>query len=459
MACLFVLDDAAEGAWPLGAASRWWLRRSLESLDASLRTIGSRLVVRRGDSIEALADVTRAIGADRVVASARHEPAAVAHETVVRAALARRGVRLELFPGSLLHDPASIRTADGRPFRVFTPFWKACLAHGIDGVPVRAPESLRDASEGVPSLPIEALELDPAIPWDEGLAEEWSPGESGAKARWVRFAREGLAGYATGRDLCGTEGTSRLSPHLHFGEISPRRIWHELAKVERSSGARSEASRAGHETWRESLRRFRAELGWREFAHHVLVAAPETPELPLRREFARFPWSRDESLLRAWRRGRTGYPLVDAGMRQLWRSGWMHNRVRMVVASFLVKHLLQPWQEGARWFWDTLVDADLANNTLGWQWTAGCGADAAPYFRIFNPSAQGERFDANGAYVRRWVPELAPMPDRFIHSPWTAPASLREACAGYPRPIVDHVPSRERALEAFASLRSDGSDA
>jgi len=290
--------------------------------------------------------------------------------------------------------------------------------------------------------------LGPKLNWIAGLRAAWKPGSAGAEAELKRFLRDGLLTYPEGRNRPDLPGTSRLSPHLHFGEISPRQVWHA---VKRSAESKSVSAAV----WRDW--QFLTELGWREFAHHLLFHFPHTPEQPLRPEFARFPWRKNPVWLRAWQRGQTGYPFVDAGMRELWATGWMHNRVRMVAASFLVKNLLLPWQDGARWFWDTLVDADLANNTLGWQWTAGCGADAAPFFRIFNPVSQGDKFDPEGAYVRRWVPELARLPSTWIHHPWQAPPTAL-AAAGielgrtYPRPIVSHLVSRELALEAYRRI-------
>jgi deoxyribodipyrimidine photo-lyase len=280
------------------------------------------------------------------------------------------------------------------------------------------------------------------------LREHWQPGEVGAQNRLQEFLGTAARDYETNRDRPDFAGTSRLSPHLHFGEISSRQIWHEMRKT---------LSRAKHRQT-VSFDRFRAELGWREFANHLLFHFPQTPGKPLRKEFAKFPWAMNRKFLRAWQRGLTGYPIVDAGMRQLWHTGWMHNRVRMIVASFLVKDLLIPWQQGAAWFWDTLVDADLANNTLGWQWSAGCGADAAPYFRIFNPITQGEKFDPQGDYVRRWIPELNNLPSEFIHAPWQAPplelvAASIELGKTYPRPIVDHKMARARALLSFKKMK------
>jgi deoxyribodipyrimidine photo-lyase len=293
-----------------------------------------------------------------------------------------------------------------------------------------------------------SLSLLPKIDWTQGLATEWTPGAGGAHARLERFLRCAFEDYAVERDQPGILGTSRLSPHLHFGEIGPRQVWSAVGHAARGAGR--------HSSWRDS--QFLTELGWREFAYHLLYHFPATPERPLRASFERFPWKSDPTALEAWRRGRTGYPIVDAGMRELWSSGWMHNRVRMIVASFLVKDLLLPWTEGARWFWDTLVDADLANNTLGWQWVAGCGADAAPFFRIFNPVSQGERFDPAGDYVRRWVPELAALPHAWIHRPWAAPADVLHSAGvalgeSYPRPLVDHDAARKDALAALARVK------
>jgi deoxyribodipyrimidine photo-lyase len=451
---VYILDDAGEGAWKPGGASRWWLHHALASLDASLRALGSRLVLARGDSVRVLGDLVETSGAGAVFWNRRHEPLIRARDEVIKKYLTARGIEAKSHNASLLHEPHTVANKQGKPFQVFTPFWKHCLARSV-GPPIAFNlKALPALSIPAPELVegrLPDLNLLPAIPWDGEFGPHWKPGEEGAMKRLNHFVRRALSEYADSRNLPGEDGTSMLSPWLHFGEISPRQVW---AAVEAQSRAEGTSPDSG------GARVYLAEIGWREFGYHLLHHFPHTPEQPLRAEFARFPWAQDPGgkKLRAWQHGFTGYPIVDAGMRQLWRTGWMHNRVRMVAASFLVKHLRLPWQEGAAWFWDTLVDADLASNTLGWQWTAGCGADAAPYFRIFAPVTQGERFDANGDYVRAWVPELAKLPAKWIHAPWTAPPDVL-AAAGvtlgktYPRPIVDHASARADALQAFALLK------
>jgi len=378
----------------------------------------------------------------------------VTRDARIQAELVAAGLEVKHFNSALLHEPAAIANKQGRPFQVFTPYWRHCLALPV-GPPIKLTVRTLPAPAAWPAAPeLSELELLPRRQWAAEFREAWEPGEAGGAARLRYFAKHAMEAYSDRRDWPSRDGTSMLSPWLHFGEVSPRQIWAAVKTLSQESGVFPPSNGA---------RVFLSEIGWREFAHHLLFHFPLTPEQPLRADFVRFPWADDAdgAKLRAWQRGRTGYPMVDAGMRQLWRTGWMHNRVRMVAASFLVKHLRLPWTQGAAWFWDTLVDADLANNTLGWQWSAGCGADAAPYFRIFAPVLQGEKFDANGDYVRRWVPELARLPAKFIHAPWAAPADML-ATAGvrlgenYPRPIVDHAVARAEALAAFKQLRSGG---
>jgi len=445
----FIWAPDEEAPWEPGAASRWWLHHSLERLDEALRARGSRLIIRRGPTLEALRGLVRDTGARAVLWNRRYEPAVIRRDARVKEALRAEGVHAESTNSALLHEPWTVENKAGRPFQVFTPFWRACLAKDDPAQPRPAPATIR-APAAWPGTPrVHDLGLLPSIAWDAGLREAWSPGEAGAQVQLRRFTGEALLRYGEARNRPDLPGTSRLSPHLHFGEIGPSQVWHAARRAADKAGVPPEKWRA----WQ-----FLAEVGWREFAHHLLYHFPETPDRPLRPEFERFPWREDAAALKAWRKGRTGYPLVDAGMRELWTTGWMHNRVRMVVGSFLVKNLLLRWQDGARWFWDTLVDADLASNTLGWQWVSGCGADAAPYFRIFNPVSQGEKFDPEGAYVRRWVAELGRLPAPHIHAPFDVPdLVLREAGVvpgrTYPEPLVRHSVSRVAALEAFASLR------
>lgn len=446
---VFVWSTQEESPWAPGAASRWWLHQSLTRLDQALRQRGVRLVVRRGPALVALQSLVAETGASAVFWNRRYEPLVRRRDAELKAALRADGLQVRTFNASLLFEPWTVRTKAEKPFQVFAPFWKACLASTAPAPPLAAPGRLRGPRRWPKSVGLEALELQPGVDWASGLRETWHPGESGAREQLERFVDEALFHYPDGRDRPALALTSRLSPHLCFGEIGPRQVWQAVNA--RACAERIPGLLRGAEIY---LR----ELGWREFAYHLLFHFPHTPELPLRGEFERFPWDADERSLRAWQRGRTGYPMVDAGMRELWATGWMHNRVRMLVASFLVKDLLLSWRSGAEWFWDTLVDADLANNTLGWQWTAGCGADAAPYFRVFNPISQGEKFDAAGDYVRRWVPELARLPAAWIHRPWQAPASvLIDAGVAigrtYPAPIIDHAAARRRALAALASIK------
>jgi deoxyribodipyrimidine photo-lyase len=447
--CLYVLDEASRTPYAraLGGAARWWLAQSLKALQASLRSIGGTLVLRRGPAAKIVTELVRETRAGSVfwneIAQAPHQ--AIADDIAAR--LTDMGVVARSFPGDLLARPSDIRNKEGRGLKVFTPFWRRIQALGDPPAPRPAPGSLRPI-DGLASEPLESWRLEPRHPdWAAGLRKTWTPGEAAAQERLRRFLTGGVKAYAGDRDRPDRVGTSGLSPHLRFGEISPRQVWH---------AARFAA--AEHPVLAIDIDKFLSELGWREFCRHLLFDAPDLAERNWQGTFDAFPWRQDEEALAAWQRGRTGFPIVDAGMRELWHSGVMHNRVRMVAASFLVKHLLIDWREGERWFWDTLVDADAGSNPANWQWIAGPGADAAPYFRVFNPVLQGEKFDPDGAYVRRWVPELARLPAPLIHRPWTAtPLELASADVElgriYPEPIIDHKVARARALAAYARLR------
>jgi deoxyribodipyrimidine photo-lyase len=444
---LYVLDDEAAGPWAPGGASRWWLHHSLASLAAALRARGARLILRRGRAEEVLPAVASEAGARVVHAGRLYEPWARARDKRVAAALAERGVAIEGARTALLFEPWEIRTKTGGPYGVYTPFSRACFAAPAPAQPSPAPARIPSPATHPASEDLDAWALLPTRPdWAGGLRETWTPGEEGAAARLAAFTARALARYDEARNRPDMPGTSGLSPHLHWGEVSPAAVWHAALAAGAARGAATET--------------FLKELLWREFSHHLLWHRPEMPEEALKPAFAAFPWRNDSAALAAWQKGRTGYPIVDAGMRQLWQTGWMHNRVRMITASFLVKHLLLPWQAGEAWYWDTLVDADLAANSASWQWVAGSGADAAPYFRIFNPVLQGEKFDPDGTYVRRFVPELAKLPPSVIHRPWEAPPVLL-AGAGvrlgqtYPAPIVEHGAARARALAALATISAD----
>lgn len=443
--CLYILDEESAGLRHLGGATRWWLAGSLRALDADLRKLGQRLVLRRGKAADVVPSMAQEARAQTVYWNRRYDrPGMVVDEAVV-AALKARGIGGGTFPGSLLVEPQKL-TPNG-PLRVFTPFYKRILALGALRAPQPAPTSLPPAPQAGGDT-FEKWRLEPTKPdWAGGLRETWQPGEKAARQKLGDFL-DAIGGYAEGRDRPDKPSTSRLSPHLRFGEISPLDIWH----------AARFAADQGRAPARD-IEKFLSELGWREFSWHLLHHYPDLATVNLRRRFDDFPWRHDQVALRAWQRGETGYPIVDAGMRELWHTGWMHNRVRMVAASFLVKHLLIDWRAGERWFWDTLVDADPANNPASWQWVVGSGADAAPYFRIFNPVLQGQKFDPKGNYVRRWIPELAYLPDQVIHAPWEADQKTLEDAkvrlgADYPTPIVDHAAARQRALAAFASIKA-----
>ena len=444
---LYIYSTAEAGKWSPGGATNWWLHHSLKEFSAAAERLGSPLILREGSTLNNIIDVIDRCGADAVYWNCAYEPAARQLEAEVGRALTKRGVMSAPNQGNTLLRPDLLATGKGEPYKVFTPFWRALVGREED-IPPPLPKhpSFEAPEKEIPSMSLESLQLLPAIRWDVGIEATWEPGEHGAHKMLERLIAEVLMSYESGRNAPSEENVSRLSPYLHFGELSPRTVWRELRKHAVTT----------HGT-KHAVDIFLRQIVWREFATYLLYHFPHTAELPLRSEFNEFPWQDNDNVLRAWQKGQTGYPIVDAGMRELWTTGWMHNRVRMIVASFLVKDLLVPWQRGAEWFWDTLVDADLGNNTMGWQWVAGCGADAAPYFRIFNPVLQGEKFDARGQYVRRWVPELAKLDDKWIHRPWDAPPLVLQAAGvslgkTYPNPIVDHANARGLALLAYSTI-------
>lgn len=448
---VYVLDDADAGEWAPGGASRWWLHGSLAALQEALRASGNALILRRGAAIDVLPALIAEAGADAVFWNRRYEPWARARSERLKALLRRQGIDARSFNAGLLAEPGELLNQKGEPFRVFTPFWRALQARGVDALEHAAPRRLPAPATMPPSDPLESWQLHPRRPdWATGLRALWEPGSAAAQARLAGFLAGAAPTYAAQRNAPGVAGTSRLSPHLHFGEIGPRQVWRAVhAAFERHSGA----------PLPDGPRTYLSELGWREFSYHLLFHFPTLPHAPLRAEFAAFPWEENPAALAAWQAGRTGFPIVDAGLRELWHTGWMHNRVRMIAASFLIKDLLLHWRLGQAWFWDTLVDADLASNAASWQWVAGSGADAAPYFRVFNPALQGAKFDPDGSYVRSWVPELSGLPAPLVHAPWEArPVDL--AAAGvtlggnYPAPLVDHGAARQRALLAFEEIRT-----
>lgn len=440
---VYIHEPGEGGDWAAGSASRWWLHHSLAALDTRLRANHGGLYLRQGDTLEILRELVQHTGATTVYWNRRYEPASIKRDTIIKRTLREQGVEVRSLNATLWFEPWQIATLQNEPYKVFSPFWRK-LRSQLQAIEPLSEPVLSCWRQLPGGLSLSELGLLPRIRWDGGLADSWRPGETGAKEILEIFLDDAVSHYAQTRDLPARHGTSRLSAHLHFGEISPRQIYFELVR----RAQRVDATR------RPDIEPYLRQLAWREFAYHALFHFPKTPTENFNPRFGNFQWGpHDRARLLRWQQGRTGIPLVDAGMRELWHTGWMHNRVRMIVASFLTKNLRQHWLDGARWFWETLVDADLANNTLGWQWVAGCGADAAPYFRVFNPVTQAKKFDPDGTYLRRWLPELVGAPLALLQEPWKDPSLLSRS--GYPAPIVDLSTSRQEALGAFqARIRS-----
>ncbi len=440
---VYIYDDATPPGRVPGAASKWWLHHSLASLNERLN---GHLQVLKGDPKRILPKLMASCGAKAIFWNRCYEPWQINRDKEIKQSLLNEGYDVNSSNGSLLWEPMKVLKKDGTPYRVFTPYYrKGCLHQSEPRYPKAPPARITYADVSFQSDGLEALRLLPDIQWDTTIKAQWSPGEDGAADNLANFIEAALHDYKNGRDIPSIEGTSRLSPHLHFGELSPNQIWYA---VKGNADNNNESS----------VDTFLSELGWREFSYYLLYHYPTLPNKNFNEKFDKFPWRKDNSALKAWQRGKTGIPIVDAGMRELWQTGYMHNRVRMIVGSFLVKNLLISWHEGERWFWDTLLDADLASNSASWQWIAGSGADAAPYFRIFNPVLQGEKFDKNGHYVRHFCPELKHLPDKYIHKPWVAPSTVTKEAGvelgrTYPKPIVDLKASRQRALDAFQEIK------
>ena len=435
---VYILDDRNAGEYAMGAASRWWLHHSLESLNTSL---GGMLSVYRGNPADILTDIMDRYDVKAVYWNRCYEPWRTERDAAIKAYLTTKGIETESYNGSLLWEPWTIKKDDGTPYKVFTPFFRKCCAQ-LPREPLPSPGNVNYHRDKKGSLKIEQLELLPEIRWDRQLEPNWTIGEEAAQKRFRQFIDKGLAQYKDGRDFPSKPYVSKLSPGLHFGEISPHQLWHTLRAI-------ADNRHVDH---------FCRQLGWREFSYSQLYHHPDLPVKNLQSKFDYFPWADDETMLRAWQQGQTGIPMVDAGMRELWQTGYMHNRVRMIAGSFLVKNLLLHWHHGERWFRDTLVDADLANNAASWQWIAGCGADAAPYFRIFNPVTQGQKFDPDGRYIRQFVTEIAALPDKYLFSPWEAPDDILKGAGielgtAYPKPVVDLRISRQRALDALQLMK------
>lgn len=455
---VFILDEKAMGSWKIGGASRWWLERSLVSLQHQLKAQGSDLLIFKGDSLKTLKMIIKQTQSGSVYWNRRYTPALVECDKIVKKNLTDSGSTVKSFTGNLLIEPWKILNTSDLPYKVYTPFWKRMRQELVTSPPaiLAEPSTIPQLPSTLPdSLSIAELCLyNTSIDWAKRFPDYWSPGAAGADSALEEFMAQSITVYPQQRDFPSEDSTSRLSPHLHFGELSVKQCWLDIWQQIEADGQNSKQANSG------ALWGYLRQLVWREFCHYLLFHFPETDQKSFNNNFEKFEWLVNKKLLKRWQSGATGYPLVDAGMRQLWQTGWMHNRVRMVCASFLTKHLLIHWLDGAKWFWDTLVDADLANNSCGWQWVAGSGADAAPYFRIFNPILQSKKFDAQGDYIREWVPELKKLDSRTIHTPWEADtAQLKKAGIElgetYPHIIIEHTTARQRALDRYARLRSN----
>jgi deoxyribodipyrimidine photo-lyase len=441
---VYIQDLSAPAEFMPGGASCWWLHHSLNSLKQSL---DGKLHCLSGNPLDILLQLVAQRGIKRVVWNRCYEPWQILRDKQIKQALKDAGVEVHSFNGHLLWEPWQVLKKDATPYKVFTPYYrKGCLQKAPPRMPVAKPENLQLEFASELDEGIDALNLLPDINWHRQIAQQWLPGEQGAAQNLSEFLPDSLSDYKEQRNIPDVRGTSRLAPHLHFGEISANQVWY--AAIDAMQG----------DIHQVGLDCFLSELGWREFSHYLLYHFPELPVKNFNSKFDHFVWQNDEDSLKAWQTGQTGFPIIDAGMRELWQTGYMHNRVRMVVGSFLVKNLLLDWRLGERWFWDCLLDADLAANSASWQWVAGSGADAAPYFRIFNPLLQGQKFDPQGHYVRQYCPEIAKLPDKFIHNPWEAPPAILQQAGltlgqHYPKPIVDLKASRGRALAAFSHCK------
>ena len=440
---IYIYDTESQRSRERGAASKWWLHHSLESLNDRL---GGHLQIFSGDPADIIPDLMKAFDTSRIYWNRCYEPWQIKRDKQIKSALKDNDCKVESFNGSLLWEPMSIAKKDGDPYKVYTPYYKkGCLNAQAPRYPKAPPARITYADVPDKGVQLSSLKLIPQIKWYEDFANHWSPGEEGAADKLSHFLSESIEQYKQDRDIPSVRGTSRLSAHLHYGEISPNQVWYAVK------------DKYG-DTEKKGVLTYLSELGWREFSYYLLYHFPTLPEKNFNDKFDHFSWRQNTNDLEAWQKGQTGIPIVDAGLRELWQTGYMHNRVRMIVGSFLVKNLLVDWRRGEEWFWDCLVDADLANNTASWQWVAGSGADAAPYFRIFNPVLQGEKFDEEGEYIYQYCPELSKLPKKYIHKPWEASDEVLEKAGvtlgkDYPEPLVDLKQSRQRALDAFSEIK------